>query len=128
MHRLTGPYKETYSYGMKQTARIFKSVADETRLRILLLLACHDELCVCDLMAALDLPQSTVSRHLAYLKNAGWLDDRRSGIWMHYSVAANRTAIHHELLASLVKNLNQTPQHISDQQRIQTTLHQKRCQ
>ena len=71
---------------MKNTARIMKALADETRLRILALLLDSGELCVCDLMAALQLPQSTVSRHLAYLKNAGWLDDRREGVWMYYQV------------------------------------------
>nr|HXK57067.1 metalloregulator ArsR/SmtB family transcription factor [Gammaproteobacteria bacterium] len=56
---------------MKVIARLFKALSDETRLRILCLLL-EGELCVCDIMAVLQLPQSTVSRHLAYLKNAGW--------------------------------------------------------
>ncbi|HEX9779019.1 MAG TPA: metalloregulator ArsR/SmtB family transcription factor, partial [Geopsychrobacteraceae bacterium] len=60
---------------MKTTTRLFKALSDETRLRILALLQAG-ELCVCDLMAILDLPQSTVSRHLAYLRNAGLVDDR----------------------------------------------------
>lgn len=71
---------------MKETARIFKALSDETRLRILVLLREHGELCVCDLMSALELPQSTVSRHLAYMKNAGLLNDKRCGVWMHYSI------------------------------------------
>ena len=70
---------------MKTTARMFKALSDETRLRILCLLL-EGELCVCDSMAVLQLPQSTVSRHLAYLKNAGWVDDRRCGVWMYYSM------------------------------------------
>lgn len=71
---------------MKTTVNIFKSLADETRMRLLLLLQGRDELCVCDLMHALDIPQSTVSRHLAYLKKNGWLHDRRGGVWMYYSL------------------------------------------
>jgi ArsR family transcriptional regulator len=71
---------------MKTTVNAFKSLADETRIRLLLLLQGRDELCVCDLMHALDMPQSTVSRHLAYLKKNGWLHDRRGGIWMYYSL------------------------------------------
>ena len=70
-------YADIYST-MKQAAKIFKALSDETRLRILALLS-QRELCVCDLMAVLDLPQSTVSRHLAYLRNAGWVEDRRQG-------------------------------------------------
>jgi ArsR family transcriptional regulator len=90
---------------MKNTARIMKALADETRLRILALLLDSGELCVCDLMAALQLPQSTVSRHLAYLKNAGWLDDRREGVWMYYQVIACPSALQGRMLASLREEL-----------------------
>jgi len=79
---------------MKTTAQVFKALGDETRLRIMaLLLDGNDgkELCVCDIMAALDLPQSTVSRHLSYLRNAGLVDDRRQGIWMYYRINSEGT-------------------------------------
>jgi len=76
---------------MKTTAQIFKALGDETRLRIMALLLGGQELCVCDLMAALDLPQSSVSRHLSYLRNAGLVDDRRQGIWMYYTINKERT-------------------------------------
>jgi len=65
------------------TAQLFKALGDETRLKMVGLLT-HGELCVCDLMAVLELPQSTVSRHLAYLKNSGWVNGRRTGKWMYY--------------------------------------------
>ncbi|MFN2312793.1 MAG: ArsR/SmtB family transcription factor, partial [Spirochaetia bacterium] len=68
---------------MKNIAHIFKALSDETRLRILALLS-SGELCVCDLMEALELPQSTVSRHLAYLRHAGLVADQRRGVWMFY--------------------------------------------
>lgn len=68
---------------MKTTAKLFKALSDETRLRILALLTVG-ELCVCDLMEVLQLPQSTVSRHLAYLRKTGLVDDRRQGVWMYY--------------------------------------------
>ena len=64
---------------MKTTAKLFKALSDETRLRILSLLT-EGELCVCDLMEVLQLPQSTVSRHLAYLRNTGLVADRRQGV------------------------------------------------
>ncbi len=85
---------------MKTTARMFKALSDETRLRILCLLL-EGELCVCDLMAVLQLPQSTVSRHLAYLKNSGWVDDRRCGVWMYYSISDNGNALQAGLLDTL---------------------------
>ena len=68
---------------METTARILKALGDATRLRILALLS-EGELCVCDIMAALSLPQSTASRHLAYLRNNGWVSGTRRGKWMYY--------------------------------------------
>ena len=112
---------------MKSTAKLFKSVADETRLRILMLLAEHDELCVCDLMAALELPQSTVSRHLAYLKNAGWLDDRRSGVWMRYSLSGNLSSIQADILKATRNTLGPRTEHIADQQRLLGNMQGKAC-
>lgn len=68
---------------METLAKTFKGLSDVTRLRILNLLK-DSELCVCDLMDVLDLPQSTISRHLAYLKKGGWLESRRCGKWTHH--------------------------------------------
>ena len=83
---------------MKTSAKIFKALADETRLRIMALLA-NGELCVCDLMAVLSLPQSTVSRHLSYLKNTGWVLDRRQGTWMHYRLNQENSPLQQALLS-----------------------------
>ena len=90
-----------YSFIMKTTAQIFKALGDETRLRIMALLLGGQELCVCDLMAALDLPQSSVSRHLSYLRNAGLVDDRRQGIWMYYTINKESTE-HASILSGLL--------------------------
>lgn len=98
---------------MKKTARLFKSLSDETRLRILALLS-SGELCVCDLMAILDLPQSTVSRHLAALRHAGLVHDRRHGVWVYYSLAAPQTPRDEELLTLLQQRLTELPQAQSD--------------
>ena len=92
---------------MKREAQILKALADETRLRILQLLA-DGELCVCELMAALDLPQSTVSRHLSYLKNSGWLQDRRQGVWMYYRIDEEINPLAGALLPDLAAHLKQT--------------------
>jgi len=94
---------------MKQAAQSFKALSDETRLRILALLR-DGELCVCELMSVLDLPQSTVSRHLAYLKNSGFVSDRRRGTWMHYRLIEDDSSLHQELLALLHKNLSTNTQ------------------
>ncbi|MGE0155644.1 MAG: metalloregulator ArsR/SmtB family transcription factor [Geobacter sp.] len=112
---------------MLTAAKIFKSLADETRLRILLLLTDHGELCICDLMAALELPQSTVSRHVAYLKNAGWLNDRRGGVWMYYSLRASQDALHCDLVALLRLRCTALPEAVEDRSRLLAYQHEKRC-
>ncbi len=68
---------------MRETVEVFKGLSDATRLRIAALLT-QGELCVCDLMEILDLPQSTISRHMSRLKSAGIVSDRRAGKWVHY--------------------------------------------
>jgi ArsR family transcriptional regulator len=70
---------------------VYKALADETRLRILALLLAEGELCVCDIIAALKLPQSTISRHLAILRKSGWVNDRRCGLWIYYSIQENQS-------------------------------------
>ena len=71
---------------LKETARFFKVLADEARLKMLWLLFNHRELCVCDIMAALEITQSKASRHLAALRNAGLATDRKEGLWSYYSL------------------------------------------
>ena len=66
--------------------RIFKALADPTRLRTLNLLI-KAPLCVCDLGCVLQRPQSLISCHLAYLKNAGLVDDHRQGMRVQYSIS-----------------------------------------
>ena len=70
-------------------SRFFKALADETRLRILRLLAVR-EMCVCEVMVALDLTQPTASHHLGLLENAGLVKDRKEGKWVFYSIANPR--------------------------------------
>lgn len=67
---------------------LFKLIADQTRLRCLVLLSTHGELCVCEFVQALDLSQPKVSRHLATLRAAGFVEARRQGQWMFYRLSA----------------------------------------
>lgn len=68
---------------MQDLLSVFKAMSEETRLRIIKLLE-HGELCVCDIVAALDMIQPKVSFHLAVLKEAGLIKDRKQGKWTHY--------------------------------------------
>jgi arsenate reductase len=63
---------------------LFSALAQDTRLRCLLLLATQGELCVCELTQATGVVQPHVSRHLAQLRELGLVQDRREGVWMHY--------------------------------------------
>lgn len=69
--------------------QVFKALADVNRLRIVNLLL-HGELCVCDIQYVLENSQPNVSRHLAYLKNSGVVQDRRDGYRVFYRIAKSR--------------------------------------
>ena len=72
---------------MDRDAELFQSVADPTRLRLLNLLLQAGEICVCEMVDALDVPQYNISRHLHVLASAGWLEDRRLGKWIYYRIS-----------------------------------------
>ena len=99
---------------MKHLAQTIKALSDPIRLRIVLLLQAEGELCVCDLMAVLKLPQSTISRHLAYLKRSCWVDIRREGVWMHYTLSRESCDICRELLLVLKQHAGRLPEAVSD--------------
>ena len=99
---------------MKHLAQTIKALSDPIRLRIILLLQSQGELCVCDLMAVLKLPQSTVSRHLAYLKRSCWVDIRREGVWMYYSLSRESCTICKEMLQTLKQHASILPEANSD--------------
>jgi len=90
---------------MKNEARLFKSLADETRLEILWLLMEEGELCVCDIMDVLGITQSKASRHLRYLYNLGLVSDRREGVWMNYRLVATLGSLKEKLLKLLAEML-----------------------
>lgn len=92
---------------------MFRAFSDRTRLRILHLLR-GGELCVCDLVEVLGLPQPKVSRHLAYLRKAGLVQARKQGLWMHYRLAPRRTAFHAKLLECLRVCFKDIPELRSD--------------
>ena len=94
---------------MQTTAQFFKALSEDPRLRILTLLL-GGEICVCDLMAVLQVPQSTISRHLAYLRNTGWVEGRRVGVWMYYRLAEMPTPLAREMVELLGRRLAELPE------------------
>ena len=92
--------KKRVSDTLDESVELFKAVADPVRLRLLNLLAAG-EVCVCHLHEALDLPQSTVSRHLAYLRTRGLVVGRKEGLWVHYRLAKPTGELHRKLMGCL---------------------------
>jgi ArsR family transcriptional regulator, arsenate/arsenite/antimonite-responsive transcriptional repressor len=86
---------------VRSPSKLFKALGDPTRLRIVALLA-QAELCVCHIEAALGLPQPTVSRHLAVLRNAGVVEPERRGTWMFYQLADQTDRVARRQLRGLV--------------------------
>jgi len=78
--------KQTDDLTLRRLEAVFSGLADNTRLKILKLLA-KEELCACEVMAALDLTQPTASHHLGILERSGLVASRREGKWVFYRIA-----------------------------------------
>lgn len=106
-------------------AGVFRALGDETRLRLVALLA-DGELCVCHLVAALELPQPTVSRHLAVLRSAGLVRPRRSGSWIHYTLAEPTDEAVGRVLRELTASLS-TAERSADLDRLRRSMGPGAC-
>ena len=111
---------------MEQLAQLYKALSEEMRLRIMMLLT-QGELCVCDIQAVLDEPQSKVSRHLAYLKHSGLVSSKRVGVWMHYLIkdSADKTCM--AQLAFMEEHLSKLPQFGTDRRKLKQFQKEKGC-
>lgn len=96
---------------------MFRAFSDRTRLRILHMLR-GGELCVCDIVDVLQVPQPKVSRHLAYLRRAGLVTVRKEGLWAHYTLAPAHNAFHEKLMECLAKCFTCVPQLATDAGRL----------
>lgn len=81
---------------------LFKCLADETRLRMVLLITRERELCVCELTCALNENQPKISRHLAQLRGCGLLADRRQGQWVYYRLHPGLSTWMHDVLGTVL--------------------------
>ena len=87
---------------VRPLSKLFRALGDETRLRIVALLA-HGELCVCHIESVLELSQPNASRQLGILKMAGIVDSRRNGTWVYYFLAEQTDDSVARVLAVLTK-------------------------
>ena len=86
---------------MTEVLTSLKSISEEIRIRLLLLLMDH-EACVCELMAVFDMAQSKLSHHLITLRDAGFLQDEKRGKWNYYLVnTKSLSPVNRELIISL---------------------------
>lgn len=97
---------------------LFAALSDGTRLRLLNLMA-EGEVCVCFFIEVLDQPQPTISRHLAYLRKAGLVTDRRDGKWIHYSVVPPSNPAARQAFEGVLEALRGDPAMQADLRRLQ---------
>ena len=111
---------------MKDVARFLKVLADETRLQMLWLLLNEPEICVCDILEALEITQSKASRHLATLRHAGLVTDRREAAWSYYSLRPLESELQRALLDTLQLRLAHHPGAEPLLRRLQERLQRRR--
>jgi ArsR family transcriptional regulator len=107
------------------TDLLFRAFADRTRLRILHMLA-EGELCVCDIVGVLGVPQPKASRHLAYLRRAGLVTARKEGLWSYYQLSPARTKVHEKLLDCLAHCFNEVPELTRDRRVLEARITARR--
>ncbi len=106
---------------MKEFTKIFKALSDPNRVRILKLLQ-QKSLCVCEITGILDISTSTVSAHLAILRDAGFISDTKDGKWVNYSLnKSSDNPVLHQILAMLPAWLNDDEVIINDIKKINAT-------
>ncbi len=103
---------------LQAVEQTLKALADPTRIRILGLLA-SGEICVCHIHESLRLPQSLVSRHLAYLRRSGLVETRKDGLWVHYRLAARRDDLTRTLLDAVYHCVGHLPTVAKDAKRLE---------
>jgi ArsR family transcriptional regulator len=95
---------------------MFRAFSDRTRLRILHLLV-QGEMCVCDIVNIIRVPQPRASRHLAYLRKAGLIEKRKQGLWAYYKLLAPASSFHRSLIKCLKECFRDVPELASDVKR-----------
>ena len=95
-------------------AQFHKALSEPTRLRVLALILEYKEVCVCDLVSVLAMPQGTVSRHLSYLKKSGLVESQTRGTWRFYQITPSLDQHSQAMLAITSTALKIDPQVQSD--------------
>jgi ArsR family transcriptional regulator, arsenate/arsenite/antimonite-responsive transcriptional repressor len=91
---------------LQELETFFLALADKTRLRLLNLMR-DEEICVCFFTEVLGESQPKISRHLAYLRNAGLVEARRDGKWMHYRIIEPNNELARRVLRETLEGLRE---------------------
>ncbi len=104
---------------MQAETTLFSAMSDPLRLRCLALLAAGGELCVCQIVHALEMPQPKVSKHLAVLREAGLIGQRRVAQWVLYRLA-EQSGWRSQVLAGALAGMAARPEAARDRARLAT--------
>jgi len=105
---------------MDKLTTIFGALSDPIRLRILALIAHETELCVCELVEALEMPQPKISRHCRALNEANIVNSRREAQWVLYSIADDIPDWAKQAIGAAIEGVKQDPQYVADCERLKT--------
>lgn len=111
---------------MRKMEKIFKALADRNRIRILKMLEVKP-MCVCEVTHILGVAQSSVSRHLGILRDAGFIDDEKNGLWVTYSRSAHPDDIIATLMAGLRRWGNEDPRISEDREKAKVVSRDEIC-
>jgi ArsR family transcriptional regulator len=108
-------------------SEFFSMLADETRLRCLLLLARKDELCVCELEHILESSQPKISRHLALLRKSGLVTHKKRGKWVYYCINPDLPEWAKEILKTTSRAIEKENSYFSDLEKVKSLRQQQPC-
>jgi len=100
---------------MREKINVFKVLSEPNRVRILMMLL-QKPLCVCEITSILGLSTATVSKHLSFLRNSGFIEDEKEGKWINYKIAKK---IENPIIKSIIVSL---PEWFADEKQIREDL------
>lgn len=111
---------------MDQLIQIFKALSDKNRLRIVKMLE-QKSMCVCEITEILQLANSTVSRHLSILKNAGLIVSQKEGRWINYKINPESDKYVNALKDIMKDWINDDPVIVEDREKVYTVDRNRIC-
>ena len=110
----------------REIAKIYKTLSDPNRLRILNLLQ-QKKLCVCEITEILNLATSTVSKHLSILQSVGFIEQEKEGKWVNYYINPRVSDAKKVALISFIQSWIENEQAKEDEQKVKTVDREKIC-